>query len=173
MPRFKVVSVAAVASAMLATGAARAQEHQHQHQHHAEHKHGGEDRGKTAEHAHGSPHGGLVKTLGNGHAEVMIKDGRLLVWVLDAKEKTVPPPSGGKAVLQVGKNKHELALAGHGDHLMAALSKEAGEHIAAANGKVAVLVTLAVDGKPRSTRFGLSPGARAAAKDGASSRNSP
>ncbi|WP_437578297.1 hypothetical protein [Sorangium sp. So ce887] len=42
----------------------------------------------TGEHAHGSPHGGVVQSLGDGHVEVKLeKTGDITVWMLDAGEK--------------------------------------------------------------------------------------
>ncbi|WP_437968636.1 hypothetical protein WMF04_04780 [Sorangium sp. So ce260] len=42
----------------------------------------------AGDHAHGSPHGGVVQTLGDGHVEVKLeKTGDITVWMLDAAEK--------------------------------------------------------------------------------------
>lgn len=43
-----------------------------------------------ASHKHTSPHGGLVKTAGNYHLELLQKAGVLTVYLLDANEKTMP-----------------------------------------------------------------------------------
>ena len=41
------------------------------------------------DHAHGSPHGGVVQTLGDGHVEVKLeKTGDITLWMLDAGEKS-------------------------------------------------------------------------------------
>ncbi|MFY9308236.1 MAG: hypothetical protein WAQ28_04215 [Bacteroidia bacterium] len=41
-------------------------------------------------HAHGSPHGGIVQSAGDYHIELLVKDGNMTVYLLDANEKTVP-----------------------------------------------------------------------------------
>ena len=42
----------------------------------------------AGDHAHGSPHGGVVQTLGDGHVEVKLeKTGEVTLWILDAGEK--------------------------------------------------------------------------------------
>lgn len=42
----------------------------------------------TGDHTHGSPHGGVVQTLGDGHVEVKLeKTGDATLWMLDAGEK--------------------------------------------------------------------------------------
>lgn len=46
-------------------------------------QHGGGD------HKHGSPHGGTVKSAGDFHIEVNVKDGMVMAYLLDAKEKTM------------------------------------------------------------------------------------
>lgn len=47
----------------------------------AQHQHGAGD------HKHGSPHGGMVKSAGNYHLELLQKAGGLTVYLLDANEK--------------------------------------------------------------------------------------
>ena len=42
----------------------------------------------AGDHTHGSPHGGVVQTLGDGHVEVKLeKTGDVTLWMLDAGEK--------------------------------------------------------------------------------------
>lgn len=41
------------------------------------------------DHKHGSPHGGTVKTAGDFHIEVTVKDGMLMAYLLDANEKAM------------------------------------------------------------------------------------
>ena len=42
----------------------------------------------AGDHTHGSPHGGVVQTLGDGHVEVKLeKTGEATLWMLDAGEK--------------------------------------------------------------------------------------
>jgi len=44
--------------------------------------------GKSGDHEHGSPHGGVVQPLGNDHVEVKLdKTGDVTVWALDESEK--------------------------------------------------------------------------------------
>ncbi len=107
------------------------------------------------EHAHGSPHGGQVRTVGKYHLEAVVKDSMLQVYLLDDKEKSLPPPKEGRAVLQMGKAKHELKLAASGDMLMAELPPEAAKHLAQPNARGVAVVTLTLDGKPQSVRFSL------------------
>jgi hypothetical protein len=54
------------------------------------------DHGKGGDHEHGSPHGGVVQSLGDGHVEVKLeKSGDVTVWPLDSSEK--PKPAKGWA----------------------------------------------------------------------------
>ena len=46
-------------------------------------QHGGGD------HKHGSPHGGIVKSAGDFHIEVTVKDGMVMAYLLDGKEKAM------------------------------------------------------------------------------------
>lgn len=41
------------------------------------------------DHKHGSPHGGTVKSAGDFHIEVNVKDGMVMAYLLDAKEKAM------------------------------------------------------------------------------------
>lgn len=107
------------------------------------------------DHGHGSPHGGQVKTVGKYHLEALVKDSMLHVYLLDEKEKSLPPPREGRAVLQMGKMKHDLKLAASGDMLMADLPPEAAKHLAEPSAKGVAVVTLTLDGKPQSARFSL------------------
>jgi hypothetical protein len=100
------------------------------------------------DHAHKAPHGGDVKTVGSGHLEALVRDGNLVVYVLDAGEKTVVPPKEAKASLLAGKAKAALALRSEADALVAPLP-------AGVTGKATVIVTVTLDGKPQSARFSL------------------
>ncbi|MEO7475470.1 MAG: hypothetical protein ABIY46_09055 [Gemmatimonadales bacterium] len=52
------------------------------------------------EHSHSAPHGGEVVEVAEHHVEFKADpSGAISVWLLDAKEKTVPPPAGGKVTL--------------------------------------------------------------------------
>lgn len=46
-------------------------------------QHGGSD------HKHGSPHGGMVKSAGDFHIEFSVKDGMVMAYLLDGKEKAM------------------------------------------------------------------------------------
>ncbi len=48
------------------------------------HSHHGED------HAHGSPHGGVVKTAGDYHIEMVVGEGEVSYYLLDGEEKSIP-----------------------------------------------------------------------------------
>jgi hypothetical protein len=106
-------------------------------------------------HAHRAPHGGNVETVGKFHVELVRKDGQIQVYVLDAKEETVEPPQKAKLTLIVGKHRHELALAKDGDHLAASLPGDGRAHLDEAQGKASVLLSVVLDGKPRTVRFKL------------------
>jgi len=41
------------------------------------------------DHKHGSPHGGTVKSAGDFHIEVSVKDGMVMAYLLDGKEKAM------------------------------------------------------------------------------------
>ncbi len=43
-----------------------------------------------ADHKHTSPHGGIVKSSGNYHLELMQQAGTMTVYLLDKNEKTMP-----------------------------------------------------------------------------------
>jgi hypothetical protein len=72
-------------------------------------------------HHHHAPHGGQVQDAGGVHLEAVAKDGKLLLYVLDANEKTLPPPSEGAVKLAVGKQIYDLALKPEGEALSATL----------------------------------------------------
>lgn len=115
-------------------------------------------------HAHKSPHGGQVKTIGKHHVEALIKDGNFIAYLLDEKEKTVKPPDEARTVLQIRKAKHDLQLKAMGDeHLMANLGDEANKQLGDAKGKAVAIVTITIDGKPQSVRFSFSGAAAKAA----------
>lgn len=72
-------------------------------------------------HHHHAPHGGQVQDLGGGHLEAVVKDGKLLLYVLDAQEKTLPPPAEATVKLTEGKRIHDLTLKPDGEALSVAL----------------------------------------------------
>lgn len=53
------------------------------------------------DHKHGSPHGGTVKSAGDFHIEVSVKDGMVMAYLLDGKEKAMKNNGvTGAAVIQ-------------------------------------------------------------------------
>lgn len=53
-----------------------------------------------AAHTHTSPHGGEIAEVADHHVEFKASStGSISVWLLDAQEKTVPPPSGASVTL--------------------------------------------------------------------------
>ncbi|MDY7229846.1 hypothetical protein [Hyalangium rubrum] len=119
--------------------------------------------GAQEDHAHGSPHGGQVKTAGKGHVEALLEADKLVVYVLDEKERTVAPPKEAKAVLLVGKGKQELQLSARGNALEASLPDDVRKQLTAAQGKATAIVTVSVGGTTQSARFTFT-GAQAPAK---------
>jgi hypothetical protein len=100
------------------------------------------------DHAHGSPHGGTVKTAGGGHLELVVQGSNLLIYPLDGAENPLPvrgitgaqvlvQPQSGEAVT--------LDLAPMGDHLMATLPAGVTAYTA--------IVTVPVAGETRSAQF--------------------
>ncbi len=49
------------------------------------------------------------------HVELLFKLDKLQVYLLDGVEKSVAPPAEAKAIVQVGKISHPLALKATGD----------------------------------------------------------
>jgi hypothetical protein len=72
-------------------------------------------------HHHHSPHGGQVQDAGGVHLEALVKEGRFLLYALDAKEKPLPAPSEGTVKIVVGKEIHDLTLKPEGEALAAPL----------------------------------------------------
>jgi hypothetical protein len=67
--------------------------------------HGGND------HAHGSPHGGVVQTLPDGHVEVKLdKTGDVTVWMLDNTEKSRSAKGVAASLRPVTAGSKEVAL---------------------------------------------------------------
>ena len=111
----------------------------------AEEKHG--HRGKK-EHAHESPHGGQVKTVGKYHFELKREGDVFLVWLLDKKMGALSPEGRhGALVVLAGKHKQKAALKVDGDHLKA--------HVEIHAKKAIAVVKMKLDGKIQSGRFRL------------------
>ena len=99
-------------------------------------------------HKHDSPHGGIVKAVGNYHFELGLGPKILTVWLLDGAMKPLPPAgkSGQILIQQQGKKKLALPLLDAGDHF------EAKADLAGAKSFIAI-VSLNLDGKKQSGRF--------------------
>jgi hypothetical protein len=108
----------------------------------------GDSAATSGDHAHGSPHGGTVRTAGAGHLELVVQGSNLLVYPLDGAENPLPvrgitgaqvlvQPQSGDAVT--------LDLAPMGDHLMATLPAGVTAYTA--------IVTVPVGGEARSAQF--------------------
>lgn len=81
------------------------EEHSHEHaKGEKAHKHGeGEEHGHHGEdHAHKAAHGGIVKTAGNYHIEMVKDEENIRFYLLDGKENTIPNKDiTGTAILQL------------------------------------------------------------------------
>jgi len=74
------------------------------------HKHGGED------HAHGSPHGGVVKTAGDYHIEQVVGEGKVSYYLLDGAEKSITNKDvTGTVILQFSDETISDKLSPEGD----------------------------------------------------------
>ena len=71
-------------------------------------------------HQHKAPHGGMVRTAGAYHVELVQDEKGYKVYLLDAKEKTLPVTdlSGKATCLTTAKKKMELELTAAGDHMV-------------------------------------------------------
>jgi hypothetical protein len=100
-----------------------------------------------SEHAHASPHGGVVSTTSNGHIELVAnRSGRFQVWLLDAK-LAARPTAGVTVKVKVG-NGSAVSAAESGDHFEAK-----GE--AFSSGHVSATVTAEAAGKTETAQFKL------------------
>lgn len=104
----------------------------------------------TGAHKHGSPHGGTVKSAGDFHIEVSYKDGMLMAYLLDGKEKTLKN-TGVKAtaVIQTAdaKTLSITLIPGGDDSFMYTLDKAKKYNKA--------IVTFTTSGKTASASFDL------------------
>lgn len=115
------------------------------------------------DHAHASPHGGLVATVDKDtHVEVLFTDKELHVWFYDAEMKPVALPADAKGTVVIGKDVKKLDLpiakkpdGSADDHLVAALAVPADQ-------KVAVVIQATVGGKARTGRIERKAAAAAA-----------
>ncbi|AYA39082.1 hypothetical protein D3Y59_18020 (plasmid) [Hymenobacter oligotrophus] len=86
---------------------------QHTHQARAAHSHNAA--GET--HAHTAPHGGIVRTAGKYHVELVLAGSQMTVYLLDGNEQTLATKglTGTAMVLQGGKTA-SVPLAPYGDN---------------------------------------------------------
>jgi hypothetical protein len=107
--------------------------------------HGHKAAGET--HAHKSPHGGIVRTAGTYHIELVQNPTELHVYLLDANEATVTSArtTGSVMMLTTAGKTTSVALTPTGDHFVAAVP--AGTTLRTA------IVSLKASGKSLSARF--------------------
>ncbi|UYZ61174.1 heavy metal-binding domain-containing protein [Hymenobacter latericus] len=89
----------------------------------AQHSHGQTHKAAGETHAHSAPHGGIVRTAGKYHVELVLKNGLMTAYLLDDKEQVLPNKglTGTAMVLHGGKTT-TVKLAPFGaDQLRAAL----------------------------------------------------
>lgn len=89
-------------------------------------------RHSATEHAHESPHGGVVKSTARGHLELVAsKDGAMRVYLLDETLGT-RPVAGTKGTVKVAIPGYEdVALSEAGDHLAGKGAPISGAHVTA------------------------------------------
>lgn len=87
----------------------------------AQHGQGHNAAGET--HAHSAPHGGIVRTAGKYHVELVLKNGQMTAYLLDGKEQVLANKglTGTAMVLQGGKTTNVTLTPYGDDQLRAAL----------------------------------------------------
>ena len=132
-----------LAAALVATASFSAQA-QHSHKPGAA-AHGHKAAGET--HAHQSPHGGVVRTAGAYHLELVQQAGEVHVYLLDGKEATMATTgtTGSVMLLTTAGKTSTATLTASGDHLVAQVP--AGVTVRTA------IVSLKAKGKSLSARF--------------------
>ncbi|MCC7111535.1 MAG: hypothetical protein IT382_19735 [Deltaproteobacteria bacterium] len=118
----------------------------------------------AGDHAHASPHGGVVATIdGQTHVEVLFLDKDFRVWFYDGDMKPVALPTDAKATVVVDKkvSKLDLPVAKKADgtpddHLTGALALPAAQ-------KASLVIQATLLGKARSARVEREAGAGGAA----------
>ena len=109
-------------------------------------------------HKHGSPHGGTVKSAGDFHIELGMKDGMVMAYLLDAKEKTLKNENvKAAAVIQTadGKTLSITLIPSGNEGFMYTLDKAKKYNKA--------IVTFTTGGKTASASFDLTTKAKPAA----------
>lgn len=107
----------------------------------------------AGDHAHDSPHGGIVATVDKDtHVEIVFADKSFGVYFYDANMKPVALPTDAKATVVIGKDVKKLDLpiakkpdGAPDDHLVGELGVAAGQ-------KAAIVIQATVLGKARSAR---------------------
>lgn len=101
-------------------------------------------------HEHKAPHGGMVKSAGKYHIELVRTDTGFEAYLLDEKENTLPVEgvSGRATCLTKAKHKIELDLAPEKDHMVVKTDAEALEG-------GTVIVALRKNGESISAKFKL------------------
>ena len=110
------------------------------------------------DHKHGSPHGGTVKSAGDFHIEVVVKDGMVMAYLLDGKEKAmVNTGVTAAAVIQMadGQTSTISLIPSSTDGFMYTLDKSKKYNKA--------IVTITTGGKTASASFDLTAKAKPAA----------
>ncbi|MBW0164195.1 MAG: hypothetical protein HYI21_05765 [Sediminibacterium sp. Gen4] len=109
------------------------------------------------DHKHGSPHGGTVKSAGDFHIEVSVKDGMVMAYLLDANEKAMKNTGvAGTAVIQMadGQTSTITLIPNGNDGFMYTLDKAKKYNKA--------IVTFTTGGKNASASFDLTAKAKPA-----------
>lgn len=137
------ISQILLAATLVATASFSAQA-QHSHKPNAA-PHGHKAAGET--HAHKSPHGGVVRTAGTLHIELVQHPGELHVYLLDDNEATLTAArtTGSVMLLTTANKSSTVKLTPTGDHLVAKLPADASLRTA--------IVNLKASGKSLSARF--------------------
>lgn len=99
------------------------------------------------DHAHASPHGGIVKTVGERHVEALFMPGGIMFYVSDSAQKALPVDGfSGTAVVKGPAGVENVTLSPMGDHLHAVAKLEHGK-------PASVVLTLTHSGKADSVSF--------------------
>ena len=110
-----------------------------------EHAHGPSQAG--ADHAHASPHGGIVQTVGDMHVEALMMPAGVMFYLSDGAQQPLPVAGyGGNAVVKGPSGVTTVDLVPMGDHLHAAAPLEQGQPASA-------VLTLTHDAKAVSASF--------------------
>lgn len=110
------------------------------------------------DHKHGSPHGGTVKSAGDFHIEVSVKDGMVMAYLLDGKEKAMKNKGvSATAVIQMadGQTSSITLIPSGNEGFMYTLDKAKKYNKA--------IVTFTTGGKTASASFDLTAKAKPAA----------